>query len=132
MDKKIMTDNPLVDEVVYYLKRLVTESVIKDGEQADNNETLESLRNYSRYEECVENRESFFNFEYTPEDFKQILKDNYDYYSITKFLGNNKNIPAKYRKALTENKKKYYLNNYLELNNYYRMLNGKPNVEDTE
>lgn len=132
MDKKIMTDNPLVDEVVYYLKRLVTESVIKDGEQADNNETLESLRNYSRYEECVENRESFFNFEYTPEDFKQILGDNYDYYSITKFLGNNKNIPVKYRKALTENKKKYYLNNYLELNNYYRMLNGKPNVEDTE
>lgn len=42
---KIYTSNPLVDNIIYYAKLLALNSIVKDSEEADSNETVESLRN---------------------------------------------------------------------------------------
>ena len=46
----IRTDNlPLVDEMVYNLKLIITDCVLKDQDKADKYETLKSAQNESKY-----------------------------------------------------------------------------------
>ena len=42
--KKIYTDNPFVDEMVYYSRLMGIETVLKMQAVADRNETVESLK----------------------------------------------------------------------------------------
>ena len=122
----IRTDNlPLVDEMVYNLKLIITDCVLKDQDKADKCETLKSAQNASQYISAVQNRVRFDVFRYTPDMLRSIgvperLIDDY--------MKDRNNIPERFRKPLLEYATKYYVNNYEELNNYYRMLNGKPNV----
>ena len=41
-------------------------------------------------------------------------------------------IPADLRDACTQRQAEYIINHYVEHNNYYRMLNGQPDIEDTD
>lgn len=122
----IRTDNlPLIDELVYNLKLIVTDCVLKDQDKADENETLESAKNASQYISAVQNRLRFDVFRYTPYMLRKIgvpegLIDDY--------MKNRKNISERFRQPLLDFATKYYVDNYEEKNNYYRMLNGKPNV----
>lgn len=85
-DKMIKTDNiPLLDNVIYYLKRLATESIVKNSYNADKNETLESRKNYDEYKMCLTGsvRYDYFNYVYEDlaktdcpvNDMFEILKD---------------------------------------------------------
>ena len=56
---KTYSDNPFVDELVYYVKLLATNCVIKNEQDALNEETLESSRAADVYIACVENRAIF-------------------------------------------------------------------------
>src|SRR5574344_984306 len=131
MYNKIITNNvPLLDEMIYYMKRLSTECVVKNEALANVNETVESIRNYARYEECIENRTKFEVFDYTQDDFRYIMEDRYNTALVSQWMDDYSKIPSNYKISLLKNKIQYYLNNYNELNNYYRMLNGKPDIGD--
>ena len=122
----IRTDNlPLVDELVYNLKLIVTDCVLKDQDKADENETLESAQASYLYISAVQKRLRFDLVRYTPYMLRSIgvpegLIDGY--------MRNRNNISERFRQPLVEFATHYYENNYEELNNYYRMLNGKPNI----
>lgn len=121
---KIESNIPLLDNVIYYTKILVFESVIKDQELADSNETLESIRNSDMYISCIEKTCYFDMFEYTKDQLYKVGLYDDIYYN------NKYNIPENKRKELMEIARIDFINNYVEYNNYYRMLNGLPDIGD--
>ena len=127
---KVYTDNPFVDELVYYVKKLAPGCIIKMDEQATANETLESMKESDLYISCYEGRASFILFDSFPREVirmakvpEQILDD------CTK---NKYNIPEKYRDAVVDLMEEYYVENYVEKNNYYRRLIGLPPLGETD
>ena len=60
---KIYTDNPYVDEMVYYTKLMGIDTVLKMQDIADKNEDLESLKRAELYISCIENTVTFNMFD---------------------------------------------------------------------
>lgn len=121
---KIYTDYiPLLDEIVYNLKRICQDIIIKDEEIANSYEYEKSVKASDLYILCVENNAKFDFFSFTKEDYINIgIPENI----IDKCLENPDNVPNRFKIALTKKKSEDYINNYIEYNNYYRMLNGLP------
>lgn len=125
--KKIYTDNPYVDEMVYYTKLMGVDTVLKLQSVADNAETVESLKAAGLYISCIENTAIFELFDKAsvtalnkagitdPETVKLCLLDI-------------NNVPKNRRDILTEALAEEYIENYVELNPYYRMLHGEPAI----
>ena len=65
---KVYTNNPFVDELIYYSKTLALNCVIKDEEEALNNESVESLKAGQVYISCVEGKARYDMFENFPEE----------------------------------------------------------------
>lgn len=124
---KFYTDNPLLDEIYYNCELMARGTVLKDEDLANNNETAESIKNADRYIMAVENKAKYYLFQYTEEDIREVIKDasNED---IASYVEDNELIPDIYRSQLLENAKQNIIDNYEELNNYYRSLNGLPNL----
>lgn len=126
--KKIYTDNPYVDEMVYYTKIMGLGTVLKMQDLADKGETIESLKAGGLYISCVEGNAIFEQFTLTaealnaagvivPATVRGLLDGTIDIYE------------EKYddvRKKATEFMKNKYIEDYVELNPYYRMLHGLP------
>lgn len=124
--ENIKTSNiPLLDELVYNLKKLSTTSVIKEEQKALNSETLESQKASDRYITCVEGNARFEMFDYSRE---LLDKSSIPDYLIDECVRDKNNIPKDKRKEVLSMAVLEFLNDYEELNNYYRMLNGLPNI----
>lgn len=120
----IKTDNiPLLDELIFNLKKIVDTCVLKDQQQADNNETLESQRNSDLYISCLEERVNYKSFTYNQRDLMEV---GIPHYLIDECLKDKSKIPELFRKPLVDKKTKLTIDEYVEYNPYYRMLNGKP------
>lgn len=126
---KIFTDNPFIDELLYFTKTIAVNAVIKDSDEADSNETVESLKSADLYIMCRENKVRFDHFEY---DYEFLTK----YYVLPPAIiescaRDNSKIPEIYRDKLLDLKKQEYLENYEEMNDYYRTLAGLPSLNDS-
>ena len=125
--KKIYTDNPYVDEMVYYTRKLGMDTVLKMQDVADRNETVESIRRGELYISCIEGTAIFEIFPrvtatalnaagiIAPEVVNNCLKDKI-------------NVPINKRDAVTKAMVAEYIENYEDLNPYYRMLHGLPPI----
>lgn len=127
---KIFTDNPFIDELLYFTKTIAVNAVIKDSDKADANETVESLKAADLYIACRENKARFDHFKY---DYEFLTK----YYVlppaiIEECARDNTKIPETYRSRLLELKVQEYLETYEETNDYYRTLIGLPPMKDTK
>ena len=127
---KVFTDNPFVDELVYYVKKLAPGCIIKMDEMATANETLESMKAADLYISSYEGRASFILFDSFPREVirmakvpEQILDD---------CAKNKYNIPDEYRDKVVDKMEEYYVENYVEQNNYYRRLLGQPPLGETD
>lgn len=121
---KVYTDNPYVDELVYYTKQLGFGTVLKMQDVADNSETVESLKAGGLYISCVEGNATLKQFEVTREDLHNIgIVASAD---IDKYLEDPSLLEPSKRVLLTKNLRAKYIANYEELNPYYRMLHGLP------
>ena len=133
VNDKIMTSNPFIDLLLYNLKILAYNCIIKDDKAASENETVDSLKNSGIYIACLENHAMFEMFADTkiPKEFLQkvgmseaqinlYITQNYDIYYI----------PDDVRDKLLKLLSPWYIENYEELNEYYRMITGKPPVGD--
>lgn len=79
--EKTYSENPFVDEMIYYSKILALNSVVKDEEEALKNETPESLKAGELYIQCVEGRAKYEMFESFPEEILEkyiVVKSNID------------------------------------------------------
>lgn len=122
---KILTDNPIMDNLIYYVKILGFETITKDEKEALKYETLESLRESDLYLSTIEGSIKFDMYIYNKE---VLIKSGVPEYLIMDCIKDPYKIPINLRNVTFQNMKEYTLNNYIELNNYYRMLNGKPNL----
>lgn len=125
--RMIETDNPMLDNIVYYTKILALGCIVKNEEEADKYESADSIRLFSVYRMCIENTAMFETFYYTRE---QLLEAGMLDEEVTLYQINQTNIPNKYRQSLLKIAVRDFKNNYIELNNYYRCLYGLPDVDD--
>lgn len=123
----VYTDNPFVDILVYYTKIMAINCVVKNETTAINNETINSVKNSDLYIACIEGRATFDYFQVIPKNI--LIASGIPEGLIEDCLNNKDNIPLSKRDLVTKNMVKYTIDTYIELNNYYRMLNGKPNID---
>lgn len=126
----IKTDNvPLLDSLIYHVKKMALTCVLKDEEEAMNNETLESHKKSDIYISCIEGRATLDLFTITREFLQS--KTSFSEPVIEQCLKDYTKLSDSIQSTLLKILVDDYINNYEELNNYYRMLNGKPNINDT-
>ena len=131
-DDKILTSNPFIDILLYNLKILAFNSIIKDQSTADNKETLDSLKNADLYIACMEKHAEVALFPYIPHDILvqagvpenqiQLYERNDEYDSFY--------LPKEYHEAILNLAQPWFINNYVEQNEYYRLITGLPPLGD--
>ena len=122
--------NPMASTYDSVLK-IIKSITIKYNYIAEENETTESLMAADEYLDALEGKTTFDSYiDYTYEDMISVGITDYDIMSQA-VTGNTSVIPERYREALYKIRVAKILDNYVEKNNYYRMLNGLPDSDDT-
>lgn len=124
--RKLNTDNPILDEIIYQCQKMIQGLVLKDEKRANENETVSSLKSSDMYKVIVEGKAKFEYFDYGYDLLTKIPSLSRD--QILYYSKKNDIIPKSLRPTLLELAKQKFLDNYVEKNNYYRMLNGLPNL----
>lgn len=122
--EKILTDNPYVDELVYYVKVLSTGAVLKNQQKALDNETLESMKDSDLYIACIE---KYVLFEQLDFSYDVLLSCGVIPEYINDCMFDRNNIPKDKRDKAIQLQREEIIKNYKEKNNYYRSLMGLPN-----
>lgn len=130
--KKILTDNPFVDEIVHATKILTAHTVLKDQDEADKYETEETAKYGAIYEACRTGKERFELMKFNRMDLLKLgMVDRptrvYPNGQILECLEDKYKIPEHLRDQAVQICKGRVLRDFQEVNNYYRMLNGLPN-----
>lgn len=124
--RKLATENPILDEIIYQCQKMIQGIVIKDEERANNNETINSMKNSDMYKVIVEKKVKFEYFNYTYDLLSQIPSLTHE--QMVRYSRQNQLIPESLKPTLLILAQEKFLNNYEEKNNYYRMLNGLPDT----
>jgi hypothetical protein len=121
--KKIYTENPFVDSLLYCVKILAFGSIVKLSDLADNAETENSVKQSDLYIASIENRGVFDLFSYSEKilNLSSLPKANMADYLKNKYL-----IPEAYRDEVTKLAMEDCIESYNEENDYYRMICGLP------
>lgn len=132
--EKTITDNPFVDNLIYYSKFLALNSTIKDEKEALANETPETLKVGEIYIACVEGRTNYELFPFVP---AEIIEKYISQTSNLDILANNVSALEAYLKSLSLYERTKVLNNLNKLaqtvyiDHYDIMTNYARNVSDT-
>ena len=111
---------------------ILNTTVIKYRSEADKYETLDSKREADGYMIAYLEEDNFDTYlRYEKSIIAEVLmlteERDIDTYYLNKDL-----IPGIYRDAILYKQRHFVIDNYVEQNNYYRMLNGLPNIEETQ
>jgi len=115
----------LYSDILLMLERIV----VKRDDLAYENETAETARAFDLYLSCLNGSRYFYNFKNFDID---ILQKYLDPAAVNECYYDSNKIPEEYRESIVEDQSNRVINNFEEKNNYYRMLMGLPNVEDTQ
>ena len=138
VDDTYQSDNPFIDKLVKNLKILTYNTVIKDEQTANENETAESLKEAEIYFACMDGNADLAMFESIPEQFMRQVGLSEDIITIYKNFNNLQSVipmdsEAKgthYREDLVKLLIPWYINNFDEKNPYYRRITGKPPIDE--
>lgn len=116
----------LYDDIMEILRTMT----IKYSCRADALETLETKSNASKYLLAYDKKDKFLTYDdYTAEEYLAIdpaLTES----DIRSYMNDLTSVPVTMQAKLLVNRREYITSNYVELNNYYRMLNGLPNLDE--
>ena len=126
---KTYLDNPFTDALLFYIKTLAYGCIIKSDKDASAGETLESLKNAELYIYAMENGAEFNMYEYTEQMLVAVLPPS-ELVHINLYLRHKEAIPTVYREPLIKRARQAVIDNYVETNNYYRMICGLPEYGD--
>lgn len=128
VDGKIYTDHSLLDEIIYNSRIIVDNIILKNSKVADNMETEYSITQADYYIAIMNGNINFDGFPFTSE-----MLINYGYSSLQTrvYIDDRNKIPKSDREVLLKFCSKWFIDHYVETNDYYRMLNGEP-AYDTE
>lgn len=107
--------------------------VIKYSVKAEQYETLETKLNADLYLDVINGKDDFYTYlDYTANDYYKAGWD--DYYKVREAIQtqNTELVPKQYRQKVLEIRRQRILDTFEEQNNYYRLLNGYPDIEDSE
>lgn len=128
-ENKVLTENPLLDEIVWNAKMMARGVVLKDQTEADKYETLETIQNGDMLVAIKQQNVNFDRFLYTEEMLKKLPGIGDEQAVI--WASDNSLIPENLRKTLLSLASDEFESHYIEKNNYYRMLHGEPNYDET-
>ena len=123
VDGKIYTDHALMDEIVFAMKSIFREIVVKNDFLADQMETQLSVDNYDIEKLKRQGVLSFDNFPFTDAYYKAY---GYSTSLIEAYCHDRYEMPVAEREAFLAFCIKYYEENFEEVNDYYRTLAGLP------
>ena len=124
---RLETENPLLDEILYNVKLMIKSCILKNEYEADNVETNESKVNGEKYILAYENRCTYIMFDdYEVSDFRNagIINDRF----INYYLNNPDEIDNNLKDRLLKARVKRFIDEYEELNPYYRNICGLPPI----
>lgn len=117
----------LYDDILLIIKSLV----IKYRSKAIVQDTFDIRRRADRYMDALEKKDTFMTYRvFTVEEYEEAGIKGYD--DIKKAVDDPSSVPAFKQERLLLNRRKKEVESYVEYNNYYRMLNGYPDIEDTD
>lgn len=128
LDNKVYTENPLLDEIIYNIRQLCTGTVLKDQDKADECESLESIQNGDVLLAIGNGLVQFSYFDYDVRILTQVPGLSEEL--IQEYALDNSLIPEDIQPLLLEMAISQFQDNYIEKNNYYRMLHGLPNISN--
>lgn len=114
---------------------VLQQTVIKYSVLADQNETVETRREADAYVTASLMKDGFNTYiRYDKDIIAEImgLDLDTDYEEIEEYYLDNTKIPYNLRETFLLKQRAKIINNYVERNNYYRMLNGLPDYEEKE
>ena len=138
---KVYTENSMLDELVHNVKLILQGIIVKDQQLAEDNETPESIAQSDVYMAIKEDKLLFTEFSYDGEimrEMNQIIIDEglplepFTDEQIIVYVIDNSLIPNEYRDLLKSIASDHFMENYVELNNYYRRLNGQKDLGDAD
>ena len=128
----------LMDTIVKDIKTLVSSSIIKIESMSKKYETLESISDADMYISAVQKTDRFdlystFDIEVIADAFRDVHGE----VSISEelqiqYANNPALIPTAYREKVLLLQRDVIIRDYQEINNYYRMLTGLPDIETEE
>lgn len=126
--KRVLTENPLIDEIVYECQHIIKGIVLKDEALADSLETAETLRNADIYNDiiCGTDRYEYYTFTY---DMFMKLPGMTSSRALLLARGQLP-VPEGQKLLLQKIAREDWIANYEEKNNYYRSLAGLPDIGD--
>ena len=119
--------NRLYKDIVHILNTLT----IKYKYRADELETMESKEKADRYICALNGVDTFYQYaDYSTEEYMKagITDEN----AIKYYKANRYEVPTEFQSKLLVLRRERELNEYVETNNYYRMLIGLPDLEDKD
>lgn len=130
-NKKDRSINPLgnlYDSFITILKNTTIKYVCK----AEEYETVDTKLAADGYIDALSKKDTFYSYiDYTKNELMNAGITNADIINEA-LLGNTREIPSRYHESLLEQRRARCIRTFEEKNNYYRMLNGYPDVEDTD
>lgn len=101
--------------------------VVKRQDLAQAAENIDSIRAFELYYACLTGSRYFYDFREFDID---ILEKYMSPQEVTDCYRDPNNIPQALRPAIVDEQSKRVVKNYVEKNEYYRMLNGQPPMND--
>lgn len=138
---KIYTENPMLDELVHNVKLILQGIILKDQQEAEDNETAASIEQSDLYMAITEGKCLFSEFVYDGNMMRRmnliIIENDYELEPFTdeqivEYVADNSLIPQAYRPILLSIASEDFMDSYVELNNYYRRLNGQKDIGDVD
>lgn len=112
-----------------FFQKTIPYIAIKYSKDAREAETLDTKRKADVYISAMTGTDSFSTYTYG-EDI--LRKANFNNEEVAKYLVDKYNIPKEYRERVIKIARQNVIDSYVEQNDYYRMLNGLPDMDDNE
>lgn len=111
--------------------RILNSLTIKYNYRAEEYETRETKSRADRYINALSGADTFYQYDdYSTEEFMKAGITDRD--AISYYQHNRFDVPTEFQSKLLSLRRERELNEYVETNNYYRMLTGLPDIGDTD
>lgn len=119
----------LIDSIFRDLRKIINSITVKYENKARQFETVDSKRESDLYLYAAQKMDSFNTYQRF--DLQAIINAGVSDIDLAiKYVNDKYLIPRSLRDRVVEEQRKIIVDSYVEKNNYYRMLNGKPDIED--
>lgn len=113
------------------IKRILDCMIIKYSVQADKYETMTTRAEADKYLDALAGKDDFYTYDdYTLEDYA--LAGITDEEEATRYIEDWTYVPDIIQGKVLDVRRARMIRDYVEGNNYYRMLNGLPDIEDED